>query len=351
MQEIEDCIAELYREAEVSRTAMLAMLYGNVSSMKTELRRMRANYAAQDSLAGHRMAILMDASWMESKFLKQNLEFAQSSRLGIEPTSRVQDATTAGMTRTQARTYSSVLEAFVIGDEGPGLFGVNHFWLAEDEVIHKLRMWMIEVVTPRVLWISSPYDTSGTTSARAASLATVAAAWQAETPLISHFCQRPQLDKLRAEMSIEQVGLVGMVYSLICQLLQFSDEENELDVGEERFAALNGTSDSWNASLEVLRALLDRTYVSLYCVIDGLNDLEWSNGSEWCGQFLNVLLTRQQREGPMFNILLTTTGQSRVLSSCVKLEDRHFATKRAREVARVGRRIDLHPLGQRGPVS
>lgn len=76
-------------------------------------------------------------------------------------------------------------------------------------------------------------------------------------------------------MSIEQVRLVGLVYSLIYQLLEFSGAEDELDVSKESLAALNGGKESWSASLEVLRSLLNRTPVLVYCVIDGLNDLEW----------------------------------------------------------------------------
>lgn len=197
---------------------------------------------------------------------------------------------------------------------------------------------MIENAAPRTLWVSSPSDPAGMTSARAAALAVVAAAWQAETPLISRFCQR-HWDKVRAEMSIEQVGLVGLVRSLICQLLELSGAEDELDVSKESLAALNGGMESWSASLEVLRLLLDRTPVLMYYVIDGLNDLEWGSGGEWCRQFLNVLLARQRRAGTVFNILLTTAGQSRVLPLCMQLKDRHIATEGAREVVRVRRRI------------
>jgi hypothetical protein len=349
-KDLEDCIHELYREASIGNTAMIAMLLGEVSSLKTELHRQRQNYLAQDTSAGHRMVILMEASWMDSKSPKRTLEAEKPSRPAIEPASRIQDVTAAGITRAQARAHSPALEPFIIGDEGPGLFGAGHFWLAEEEVLPKLRAWMIEDAAPRTLWVSSPHDPAGTTSARAAALAVVAAAWQAEAPLISHFCQRPQRDKVRAGMSIEQVGLVGLVYSSIYQLLEFSGAEDELGFSEESLAALNGGAESWGTSLEVLRSLLDRTPMLMYCVIDGLNDLEWGGGGEWCRQFLNVLLARQRRAGTVFNILLTTAGQSLVLPLCVQLKDRHIATKGAREVARVGRRIELQPVKQEGPV-
>jgi hypothetical protein len=147
-------------------------------------------------------------------------------------------------------------------------------------------------------------------------------------------------------MSIEQLGLVGVVHSLLSQLLQFSGAEDQLDASEESLVALDGGKASWGASLKALRALLDRTPVLMYCVIDGLNDLEWEDGGDWGRQFLDVLLARQRQAGTVFNLLLTTAGQSRVLASSIDLKNRHLATKGARELARVGRRIEL--LSKRG---
>ncbi|KAI3316662.1 hypothetical protein HD806DRAFT_517086 [Xylariaceae sp. AK1471] len=340
--DLEDCISELYREASVGSTAMIAMLYNEVSCLKTELRRQRRNYGQQDTSAGRRMFTLMEASWMENRSYKGTLGAAKPDRLAIEPTSNIEEVTASGITRAEARTYSHAIKPFIIGDEGSGLFGEGGgFWLAEDEVLPKLRTWMVENAAPRTLWVSSPYDVAGTTSARAAALAVVTAAWQAETPLISHFCQRPQPSEMRAGMSIAQVGLVGMLYSLILQLFQFSAAEDNLEVSRESLAALDGSYESWSASLEVFRALLERTPVLMYCVIDGLNDLEWGGGGKECRQVLDVLLARQRQAGTVFNILLTTAGQSLVLPSYVQLKDRHIATKGAKEVARFGRRIEL----------
>lgn len=338
--DIEDCINELYREASVSSTAMIAILNGKVSNLESELRRQRQNYAAQDTAAGRRMVVMMEASWMDSRITGRTLESSNTTHL-IEPASRVQDATPTSITRAQARVHDSAINLFIIGDEGPGLFGEGKLWLAEDEVLPKLRTWMEENTSPRTLWISSPYDNAGTTSAQAAALAVVSAAWQAETPLISHFCQRPQPRQVRSGMSIVRVGLVGMVYSLIHQLLQFNAEDETLPISAEKMAALDGSNDSWEASLEVLRVLLDHTPVLMYCVIDGLNDLEWGDGGRGCRQVLDVLFARQRKIGTVFNILLTTAGQSLILPSYVNFKDRHIATKEARELKRYGRRIEL----------
>ncbi|KAI1118225.1 hypothetical protein F5Y14DRAFT_463273 [Nemania sp. NC0429] len=270
------------------------------------------------------------------------LEYGSPSRMLTEPTPNTEEITRTGITRAKARTYSDVIKSFIIGDEGPGLFGAGRgHWRAEDEVLPKLRTWMVENTAPRTLWISSPYDVGKTTSARAAALGVVSAAWQAETPLISHFCQRPQPSQMRAGADIAKAGLVGMLYSLIHQLLQFNSAEEELDISAESLAALDGSIESWGVSLEVLRVLLDRTPDLMYCVIDGFNDLEWGSGEKECRQVLDILFGRQRQEGKVFNILLTTAGQSRILPSYVHFNDRHIATKGAREVARFGRRVEL----------
>ncbi|KAL6362786.1 hypothetical protein LRP88_04092 [Fusarium phalaenopsidis] len=204
-EELEDDINELYRLAFVGSTAMAAIRNGQVSSLEAETRRQRSLYPRHDTSAGHRMFILLEASWVGREFSKPSLESVKS-HLAIEPATPITDATATGLSRVQARAYSPALKPFIIGDEGPGLFGQGNFWLVENDVLPKLRTWMVEDAAPHTLWVSSPYDTTETTSARATALAVIAAAWQAETPVISHFCQRLQREKVREGMTIEQAG-------------------------------------------------------------------------------------------------------------------------------------------------
>ncbi|KAI2466169.1 hypothetical protein F4781DRAFT_424242 [Annulohypoxylon bovei var. microspora] len=323
-------IEELYREGQICNHAMVAVLYGKFEDMTT---------------AGYPMLALMKENWRGSRPLRQAhlLESPERNQLAIEPAPDNPDQNENTISLTEAREYIPTLEGFIVGDEGPGHFSAGSFWVAEDAVLPKLRAWMTEGEAPRTLWISSPYEPTGMTSARASALAVVAAAWQAKAPLISHFCKRPQQGRLRTSMSVEQVGLMGLVYSLVCQLLQFSRAENALKISEESLRALNGEKSSWEMSLEVLEMLLTQTPVLTYCVIDGLNDLELADGSQWCVAFLRVLFARQKLPGTTFNILLTTAGQSQILASGIKLEERHLATKPARELVRRGQRIELQP--------
>ncbi|KAI0891984.1 hypothetical protein F4806DRAFT_481308 [Annulohypoxylon nitens] len=321
-------IEELYREGQICSHAMVAVLYGKFEDMAT---------------AGFPMIQLMEENWRGSRPLRQaNLvEHTQSRQLAIESTPSKPDQSEDTITLSEAREYIPTLERYIVGEEGPAHFGAGSFWVAEEAVLPKLRDWMTGGSAPRTLWISSPYEPAGVTSARASALAVVAAAWQAKAPIISHFCKRPRHDELRSGMSVEQVGLMGMVYSLICQLLQFSRSEDTLRISKDSLEALNQERGSWNFALEVLEMLLQQTPVLTYCVIDGLNDLELGDGGQWCIQFLKILFAHQKFPGTTFNILLTTAGQSQILPSGIKLEERHLATKLARELIRRGQRIDL----------
>jgi len=70
------------------------------------------------------------------------------------------------------------------------------------------------------MWISSPYEPGAAVSeSQAVASAVVAAAWQAESPIINVFCKRPRCDQLRSNLSFEQAGLISLVYCLIHQLL------------------------------------------------------------------------------------------------------------------------------------
>ncbi|KAI1086589.1 hypothetical protein F5B19DRAFT_498200 [Rostrohypoxylon terebratum] len=128
--------------------------------------------------AGYSMIQLMEESWRGKRPLGQaNLvEPTQSRKLAIGsiPSDPIQTEDT--ITLSEAREYIPTLELYIVGEEMPAHFGAGSFWVAEDAVLPKLRDWMIDGLAPRTLWISSPYEPTGMTSARASALAVVAAA-------------------------------------------------------------------------------------------------------------------------------------------------------------------------------
>lgn len=133
--------------------------------------------------------------------------------------------------------------------------------------------------------------------------------------------------------------MIGRVYSLISQLLQFSIEETNLDPSPERLAKLDGSMESWDGSLDLLEDLLERTPLLSYCVIHGLNDLDWAAGVEACAEVLDVLLRHQERADSVFNILLTTAGLT--LARYIPAKQRLYASDEIRRVERRGERLDL----------
>jgi hypothetical protein len=348
VNDIEGQIAELYREASIGSTAMLAMINGKVSILEAELRRQRQNYQRVDPAAGHRMRNMLKATSMEDKLLKSAIESAKLNQVTVEaikpqPTpNNDEKVADVGIKRTDTRSIIPNLSIFVNGEEGPALFSSGSIWLADDEVQLKLRGWMGEVSESQILWISSPPDSrAAMTASKAAALATVSAAWQAETPIISYFCQRPDPRTVSPGMTLEQQGLIGLVYSFINQLLQFHGPEDKISIDKNEVKALDGSTKSWRAALQVFRSMLVQTPAMTVCVIDGLNDLAWGNGRLWCGELLDVLLARQGQPDTVFSILITTSGQSQVLPQRIQVKDRHMTTRRAREVARIGKPINL----------
>lgn len=322
-KELEVDVNELYREVAIANTAIVAMVNGRVMSLEAELRQQRRNYETQDMLAGQRMERMMQATWTNVKQLQNMI----SSATLTKPTEIVQNAIVSSSADGMIQNSQPSLDAFVIDSERPIFSDQAHLWVSEKDIIYKLRDWMTDNSRSRTLWISSPYEPGvAVPSCRAAVMAAIATAWQAEAPIISHSCNRPSRKQLRPGMNHEQIGLISLIYSFIRQLLQFGTIVDEIETNEDGFGALNGEVSSWGPSLRCLRRLLNKTPVVTFCVIESLNDLESNKGRVWCKQMLDVLEERQQQAGVAFNILYSTAGQSLVLPAYVSSRDRHMTS-------------------------
>lgn len=340
-KDLEDSITELFREVAVANTAMVAVIEGKLSVLETELVRQRRNYEARDTVAGKRLEKTLEALWAGINQIESTIELA-SLRHSAPQNQLMQDTATTLACDQANDIYNHDLNAFIIEDQVPSNFTKRGSWIVEKDVIHRLQTWITDDAVSRTMWISSPHHTgAGVSGASAAVFAVVAAAWQAETPILTAFCRRPRPDQLRPGMSTEQVGLISLVYRLIRQLLQFNQAGDNLAMDMNDFRALNGEASSWDASLRVLQALLQNMPVITFCTIDNLNELEWGGGRKWCSQLLVALRERQLHVGSSFNILLSTTGQSLVLPQYVMVKDRYIAPKSAKEFGRIEKGPDL----------
>lgn len=381
-QAIKSRINEMYRESQVGGLAEVrevrltaSSIHGDVKEIKEELiadvkdirdeiLRQRQDYDSQHSPYqnldfGEMMRQTLLANFQEVKLeldgsivLRKSIhQRTSSSTIPLEidepGNGSPSPVPRKSMKRPDALKYATHLQTYITGASLPS--NLSYPALVEPAVLHALQSWISETEDSRTLWIVGPHENNAESSARTAALGVIASAFQQNVPFISHFCEWPRYGRGagsgsggggRAQSS-EETGLIGCVYSLISQLLQFSIEETDLDLSPERLAKLDGSMESWDTSLDLLEDLLERTPLLPYCVIHGLNDLDWAAGAEACAEVLDVLLRHQERTDSVFNILLTTAGRSKTLARCIPAEQRLYASDEIRRVERRGKRLDL----------
>ncbi|RYN64160.1 hypothetical protein AA0118_g4286 [Alternaria tenuissima] len=342
-KEIDDTITEMYREQSIAQAARLK-IFCTEQERRDEMIRQRhqspdaseltfAGERAQQLLLSLHKSMCIQASAVQSVPSSGRSEFPAL----LNGNTRSPDL----INRATAGRLAADLQHYVVGTEGHSLFNDGSFWLPEVDVASKLHDWIGNEASSPTLWISSlEFSQPDIPGSRAAALNALVAAWTAELPIISHFCERPRFATLARDRDVEKVGLLGMVYSLIAQLLQFEFEGDAFEVAQSRVEKLDGSDESWPIALEMLSALLQATPHLRTCVIDGLNDLTFAAGASWCNGFLQVLFRHQESFAGRFRILLTTAGQSRVVQDHVSITDRVFTQTGTREVIRNGQWYD-----------
>ncbi|KAK2745131.1 hypothetical protein FQN57_004038 [Myotisia sp. PD_48] len=284
-----------------------------IREMQQELRLQRQDYKAgidsgKQMLEGLKeMFIMFQAPQLHHKKNKQKNETGEQI---VEDVTVLDD-----ITREQAWEYGKNLEQFFVGDSGPLHFSRGQHWLSGGEDMIRIQDWIKKEAKSSTLWISSEPEPGAMTGAKAAAMTVVATAWNARVPIISHFCERPHRSRVPEGQNSEQNGMIGMVYSLIHQLLQFRVRDDPISISGDVLEGLDGSIGSWTASLSVLRDLLRCTPTLSYCVIHGFDRLERSR--TWCRNFLEILFEPRQDGCSNFKILMTTSGQSGVLAKFI----------------------------------
>jgi hypothetical protein len=259
-------------------------------------------------------------------------------KLGDEILGLIESRARTPIPRSQILVDAKHLEDFVIGDDGLSLLTNDKNRLVESAVILNLQDWLRDTKNSQTLWISGPLEPQYISSTRSAGLAVVSTALEIQAPFISHFCAKPS-ELPPGHTNRDKSGLIGLVCSLIYQLLQFNKDDSDLDLRVNRLQQLNGSEESWSKCLAVLKDLLHHTKYLPYCVIHALNIFEWS-ASDWCCELLDVLFQHQREPDTTFSILFTTSGQSRVLSQFISVKHRYRTTLSMREVERRGRPLN-----------
>jgi hypothetical protein len=338
VRDIEGRIDVLYRQADSVQFRIFKRMSRNIEDMKEESFRQRQIYNSDMEVGRKGLQLITETMLDMQKNMQMQSEIIQKYRMitgGAEsPRDIQQEAITylgkgKQITGQQFRTYTGAVRSVIVGEEGFKYLNQGYLWLVDGLTLAKLEVWMLEKPVARTLWISSPMS-NAVSGARAAAISVLASSLQAEQPIISHFCRRPHRNEVSKQLTSEEAGILGLVYSLINQLQQFVRDEDWIEVDEETLRKLDGSRESWSTSLQLLAVLLRTTPNFPCCVIDGINELEWSGGVEWCREFLKII--QQEEQYQSYSLLITTTGQSRFLANLISPQDRYFVSSIPQQV-------------------
>lgn len=134
-------------------------------------------------------------------------------------------------------------------------------------------------------------------------------------PVLSYFCQTVWQDQY--DKPPEQIATVALLYSVIRQLveLMLPQFETSIDLSEERFSLLDGSLDTWNAGLAILKDLISLLPRTTFCIIDGLHWLDDQGTETALEQLVECLRNERLRT------LFTTTGRSGCLMGGLEVEE------------------------------
>lgn len=351
LQTIKDIINRMINLCQIGNAAMSHSLLKNTAFIledtasiksaiiKEDVFRHRQNHWAQNG-SGIDPGELMRA-FLGVMCQRQAIDVPETERLTAKTEAKAIKNTeerVATNNRSELRESSKQMESHVVGDEGPTLLESGYFWMPGPRVAPVLQDWMAKAETPQTLWVAGPAvsETVSMTSPKSAALNVVLAAWRVQSPMISHFCERPRRDA--DGLTGEQSGMIGLVYSLIMQLLQFEIEDDQQDLDPEDVSCLDGSIASFPKSLSILDRLYTHTPDIRFCVIHNLNALEWGGGAGWCHDFLDVLFQVQARCRASLRILFTTSGSSRVLAERIPARSQFYSEQVAQQIPLPGSR-------------
>jgi hypothetical protein len=191
--------------------------------------------------------------------------------------------------------------------------------MATPETISRLSEWSEAASSAPTLWISGPTtevsDFDNYLSRLAAKFTLLAD--QSDVPLVSYFCQIIWREQCRGTNTRESQAMIAMLYALLWQLAELLPQslETNADLSESRFQRLDGTVETWEDALLVLRDLMTLIPKLILCVLDGVHLLDDRSTNRYLKKMFQVLL------GGKLKVLFTTTGRSAGLSEAVSISD------------------------------
>lgn len=185
-------------------------------------------------------------------------------------------------------------------------------------VLQRLSDWTAGTA-PSIFWIDGPPlqadDLDNSVTLLAATFINMAA--QSSLPILSYFCQLRRGEQTRKSETPESQATISLVYALIRQMIELLLPvfETDVDLSQQRFSRLDGSSHSWPEALKLFTELVGLMPDKVFCVIDGVHWLD-----DRRNEGLIADLVRTLRESG-FRVLITTSGRSPCLRQAVADEE------------------------------
>ncbi|KAI9713830.1 MAG: hypothetical protein M1820_000560 [Bogoriella megaspora] len=213
------------------------------------------------------------------------------------------------LVRDDALSISQSLEQYIFGTRLLRWSKTAIRPTTSGRIADRLQRWS-KATSSQFLWVIGVPDASLPSNMASLGATITATAQKLNLHCISHFCELPG----HKQESREQKALLGLVYSLIAQLLEQMPplfQTSDAPITASRFAALDGTMSTWQEALTLFQDLLKHNpWPLLLCVIDGLTRLDFKGGSPYCEQFVSVLFKHYESSENITKVLLTSAGNT-----------------------------------------
>lgn len=208
-----------------------------------------------------------------------------------------------------------------------------------NELILAIQNWLKEDKST-TLWVEGPADVPYPSSVSSTGLYVSDLLAAAEIPCITFFPRSWYSGSPSSSdhASVpQQRGLLNLLYSLIRQLINVLPLVFETSVAfdKKRLDELDGTVNSIEASMELVRDLLPFVPYPLILVIDGLQQMESVRPETRKTLEELVLLLQSQKDDGVVKLLFITDGQSQVLGRRIDFRDQ-LDVSRSMEEAQPG---------------
>lgn len=185
-------------------------------------------------------------------------------------------------------------------------------------VLQRLSDWTAGTA-PSIFWIDGPPleadDLDNSVTLLAATFINMAA--QSSLPILSYFCQLRRGEQTRESETRESQATISLLYALVRQMIELLLPvfETDVDLSQQRFSRLDGSSNSWPEALKLFAELVGLMPDKVFCVIDGMH---WLDDRRNEGLLADLVRTLRESR---FRVLITTSGRSPCLRQAVADEE------------------------------